>query len=704
MPDQSGARTLFVDSSLIQTYTCGFSTGSSQRLSFDDVKPLLFFYLVWTNSLKLYRHLYARGVVSTVPDTYKWVAQQWPPQVIFIALRMPQMKKKVETMMVTSKIQIEGMVKPRSEPRKTERMDSEMGNEVKRRVGKLSGAVYHSGLRCGGNHEIIVAAFQWYGVSISLHPDVFLAARTMEAEIVPMYVRIYNNLNGAGATTFGGTEIDKAANYFKIKLHSISVVLFTRRVDLKRVKRGHLVGFAIDFPDGNIDPISELGTPAKKHDIGLHADCCLGLLIMPFLEEAGLREFPDFAASGKKKKVPLFDFRVPEVASIRCDTHKISSMGLRLRNAELRQHQYYINSAWMDPDFLIAGTWGAAQYMGRAGYLAALPKVNVFEIGDKRSKKGSHLTGLMNPGLSFVVLPRNRARLLSRDDKLKATTLCGSAWLLLIRLEDGSFWRLDQVHLIVKLGVPSDWVQCSLDGVPAGRGTLEISAVDQSSLTVMSSDTYSITEVAGLIQAQMAKAWHSYVLLVLCLVYGVVSQFQWLISSNLIRDAEDGRARPFIWNLGNSSSCSVPLGQTVEGHESAVRGAQAKRKREVRHGSEFVRAILRWHSGNYPAIRLHIILLTYLILPRIKGQRKPTCGQASSRIIELATIDTDPEHLEKPTICFCKWIEILPSTKSDRRSNPPEKEISSTRTEEVQWTKWSTSSAWSSPVAIVNSR
>ena len=71
-----------------------------------------------------------------------------------------------------------------------------------------------------------------------------------------------------------------------------------------------LVGSAINFPDGCQDDIVALGQLSKKHEIGLHVDCCLGSFIMPFLEPAG---FP----------VEPFDFRVEGVTAISCDTHKV---------------------------------------------------------------------------------------------------------------------------------------------------------------------------------------------------------------------------------------------------------------------------------------------------------------------------------------------------------------------------------------------
>lgn len=135
---------------------------------------------------------------------------------------------------------------------------------------------------------MIVAAFERYCVSNPLHPDVFPAIRKMEAEIVAMCLKMYNNPLGAGATTSGGTEsiimsvkthrdwaratkgitepemyvtsriittfllipshlsvvpisahaaFDKGAAYLGVKVHVIPVHPETRQVDLKRVSR-----------------------------------------------------------------------------------------------------------------------------------------------------------------------------------------------------------------------------------------------------------------------------------------------------------------------------------------------------------------------------------------------------------------------------------------------------------------------------------
>ena len=136
--------------------------------------------------------------------------------------------------------------------------------------------------------KVIVAAFDRYCVSNPLHPDVFPAVRKMEAEIVAMCLKMYNNPSGAGVTTSGGTEsiimavktyrdwaratkgitepemyvvlsasnhcslnfilcrvvpisahaaFDKGAAYLGIKVHTIPIHPETRQVDIKRVQR-----------------------------------------------------------------------------------------------------------------------------------------------------------------------------------------------------------------------------------------------------------------------------------------------------------------------------------------------------------------------------------------------------------------------------------------------------------------------------------
>lgn len=56
-----------------------------------------------------------------------------------------------------------------------------------------------------------------------------------------------------------------------------------------------------------------------KYGIPVHVDACLGGFLVAFMEKAG---FP----------LPLFDFRLPGVTSISCDTHKVQSNAAQYLN------------------------------------------------------------------------------------------------------------------------------------------------------------------------------------------------------------------------------------------------------------------------------------------------------------------------------------------------------------------------------------
>lgn len=339
--------------------------------------------------------------------------------------------------------------------------------------GKVSGAVYHGG---DDLSELLADSIKQFLVSNPLHPDVFPGVRKMEAEIVSMVLRMYNApASAVGATSSGGTEsillsclamrewaratkgitepeliigvsahaaFDKAGTYFGIKVHHIPVDPITRKVNVGRVARAinrntiGLVGSAPNFPDGIIDDIPNLAKLAKRHNILLHVDCCLGSFLVPFLDKAGFDTEP-------------FDFRLDGVTSISCDTHKygFGPKGLSTilyRSAELRRFQYYVKTDWPGgvyatptlsgsrPGSLIAGTWAAMMKLGESGYVqacrdivgaakeiqtriereipelfvlgkpivsviafgSAAQNVSIYDVGDHMSKKGWHMNGL----------------------------------------------------------------------------------------------------------------------------------------------------------------------------------------------------------------------------------------------------------------------------------------------------------------------
>ncbi len=173
----------------------------------------------------------------------------------------------------------------------------------------------------------------------------------------------------------------KAAQYFNLKLNVTPVDADFRADDVRpwptRITPNTiaLVASAVNFPYGTIDPIDEFGELAQKHDIGLHVDGCLGGFFLPWVEKLG-------------RPVPPFDFRVPGVTSMSCDTHKYGyapkgTSVVLYRGQELRRYQYFTVADWpgglyYSPTFsgsrpggLSAACWASLVSMGESGYLQA---------------------------------------------------------------------------------------------------------------------------------------------------------------------------------------------------------------------------------------------------------------------------------------------------------------------------------------------
>lgn len=171
---------------------------------------------------------------------------------------------------------------------------------------------------------------------------------------------------------------------------------------------------------------------------------------MPFLARAGFDAEP-------------FDFRVPGVSSISCDTHKYGfapkgSSTLLYRSSALRAYQYFVAPEWTGgvyaspglpgsrPGALIAGCWASLMAQGENGYLSAchlivgaakrlesairqepglatdlcvlgrplvsvvaftataLSPVDIYDLADTMAHRGWHLNALQNPSAVHVAV------------------------------------------------------------------------------------------------------------------------------------------------------------------------------------------------------------------------------------------------------------------------------------------------------------
>ena len=171
----------------------------------------------------------------------------------------------------------------------------------------------------------------------------------------------------------------KAAHYFDVEAISVPADTTTWKADVDAMADACddrtilLVGSAVSYAHGVVDPVPELGRLALERDLLLHVDGCIGGFVLPYLRRLG-------------RSVTDFDFSVPGVTSMSMDFHKYAycpkgSSVVLYRDASLRRHQLYAKAAWTGYTVInttfqstksggaLAATWAALNYVGDDGYL-----------------------------------------------------------------------------------------------------------------------------------------------------------------------------------------------------------------------------------------------------------------------------------------------------------------------------------------------
>lgn len=173
---------------------------------------------------------------------------------------------------------------------------------------------------------------------------------------------------------------DKGCHLFGIEVRNVPVdpetttvnaEVMAERIDENTIA---IIGSACNYGYGTIDPIPALSEVAERFDVGLHVDGCLGGFILPFGEQLGYDQ------------IPQFDFRLPGVTSISADTHKYGyglkgTSTLLFRDKAVRNSQYFFRTDWTGGKYcspgmdgsrsggLLAATWASMVSLGREGYL-----------------------------------------------------------------------------------------------------------------------------------------------------------------------------------------------------------------------------------------------------------------------------------------------------------------------------------------------
>lgn len=262
--------------------------------------------------------------------------------------------------------------------------------------------------------EVARAAYLQYLDVNSLDPTVYPSAMQLECDVVRMSAdHLRGDASVVGHFTSGGTEscimavkaargyarehkphimepelvlpvtahaaFHKACDLMDLKKVLVDVDPDTYQADVEAMRDAItentilMVGSAVSYAHGVIDPIPELGQLALEKDILLHVDGCIGGFILPYFRRLG-------------EPVTDFDFTVPGVTSISMDYHKYGytpkgASVVLFRDKSIRKHMIWACKEWtgytvINPTLQstkgagpLASCWAVMNYLGDDGYL-----------------------------------------------------------------------------------------------------------------------------------------------------------------------------------------------------------------------------------------------------------------------------------------------------------------------------------------------
>ena len=290
-------------------------------------------------------------------------------------------------------------------------LDDLKGNDVRWRDGRAFTLVYY-----GGADVLAVAeeAYRRYSSENALNTDAFPSLRRLQADVVAIVGDwLQAGEDGAGFMTSGGTEsilmavkaarergrkekgitlpnvvlptsahaaFEKGCDYFGLESRRVAVGADWRAdvdampdaIDDNTVL---VVGSAPQYPQGVIDPITEIAALAGDRNINCHVDACMGGVTLTYMALLG-------------EAVPAWNFAVDGVTSISVDLHKYgyTAKGASVimhRNKQLRSYQTYVTDNWLGGVYgssgilgtkgggSMAAAWAVMHYLGDEGYMRA---------------------------------------------------------------------------------------------------------------------------------------------------------------------------------------------------------------------------------------------------------------------------------------------------------------------------------------------
>ncbi|MDY7104462.1 MAG: aspartate aminotransferase family protein [Actinomycetota bacterium] len=297
-------------------------------------------------------------------------------------------------------------------------IDELRADDVAHESGRVFSLVFHA----GPEHEAVVAAaHERYLWANALNPAAFGGLQRMQRDVIAITASLLGGDDPAGSAdgglagfmTSGGTEsilcaveaakvrwyerrpgadrgrvpnvvlpvtahaaFDKGCRLFGLEprrtpvddRYRADVDAMAARVDDDTAL---IVASAPQYPQGVIDPVTDVAAIALEHDLHFHVDACMGGYTLPFLAAEGLVDAE-------------WDFRVEGVTTISADLHKYAYVPkgasvIMHRDRESRRRQTFVFDGWLgglyaSPGLLgtrpggpIAAAWASLQFLGRDG-------------------------------------------------------------------------------------------------------------------------------------------------------------------------------------------------------------------------------------------------------------------------------------------------------------------------------------------------
>ena len=368
-------------------------------------------------------------------------------------------------------------------------LDQMKQHDVRWREGRAFTLAYYAGDDVA---NVADEAYRRFSGENALNTDAFPSLRRIQAEVVDIAgTWLGAGPDAAGFMTSGGTEsllmavkasrergrrergierpnvvlptsahaaFEKGCSYFGLESRRVPVGADWRAdasamaaaIDDNTVL---VVGSAPQYPQGVVDPITEIAALAAERDINCHVDACMGGVTLHYLARLG---FP----------VEPWNFAVPGVTSMSVDLHKFGYTAkgasvIMYRSKQLRAHQTFVTDNWL------GGVYGSSGILGtKSGGSMGAAWAVMHHLGDDGYLRLTAAARTATEQLADSIAAHPDLRLLAVPDTMLLSFVAADPGALDVFAVADALWR--RGWYVDRQGPPSS-LHCTVNAVHEGR-------------------------------------------------------------------------------------------------------------------------------------------------------------------------------------------------------------------------------------------